>query len=265
VCDIVNHNVAPLAKQCSLIQCSAPADCCPTLSSSSCGAYLWACNTALADAGVPGGVDATDAGYAVVDAGPPMYFGECAYYLTYCKCDPSKYACTAEKCVNIRKCPDADAGGPATCAQAYPPSFPQSVGYTVCNAGNCVACAVDADCKSTTQVCSNNTCVTKCLSNNDCADFYTCAANGTCTAGGCKSDRECISALNNLLAICSNTKCVIPCQYDQDCRGGQDGRLYVCSSGTCLDIGCETDTECQMSLNPIGNQRAVCRAPVPTP
>ena len=62
-----------------------------------------------------------------------------------------------------------------------------------------------------------------------------------------ESDRECIAATNNYLAVCnqrtSPPECVVTCARDSECA--ELHALWICVDSVCADPGCETDEECR--------------------
>lgn len=229
ICSVTKFEVAPTAKECALVECREPVDCCP-LPPTSCSTWQAGC----ADAG---------AGSLV-----------CQQYEAYCKCDATKRDCVADKCVT--KCTaDAECGmfGPGV----------------KCTGGRCGAgtCAADADC-GTGAICVAGMCQAPCRSDGDCAGFARCIA-GKCEESGCKTDRECVAATKNVEAKCgSDGECIVPCENDIEC-GNPKGYAFVsCIDKRCTYTGCESDKDCRLfTMGPQENagpqplnRQFVCRA-----
>src|SRR6476661_7274795 len=77
ICTVATFGITTTARECALIECTTPADCCGT-PPSSCPSLL---NTCVADAGT----SSTTA---------------CQQYEILCKCDTAKVDCEQSKCVN---------------------------------------------------------------------------------------------------------------------------------------------------------------------
>jgi hypothetical protein len=167
----------------------------------------------------------------------------CQQYDATCKC--SNVACEKDKCVSKQTCD----GMFNTCA-----------GGLICSNGNCVQCTQESDCAGGKSACIDTKCVPKCDSDTDCPDFNRCD-NGVCAKSGCKSDRECKAATKNALAFCKEEKCTVPCQSDLECGNPNNWNFTRCVGGSCLYVGCETDKECQLYTNFVGqgNSEILCR------
>jgi hypothetical protein len=132
---------------------------------------------------------------------------------------------------------------------------------TRCSSGTCVQCMQNSDCVNAGDVCdSKGTCQPPCSRDTDCPAFWRCSQTGTgayCVESGCKTDRECISATDNALAVClANGTCNVPCASDLDCSypgigpGGGSSAGYAfnkCISGVCTYVGCADDKECEFA------------------
>jgi hypothetical protein len=160
----------------------------------------------------------------------------CDDYDRSCRCDAT---CESGTCV--RGCEeDAD------CTSGH------------CSKGTCVACICDTDCGAD-QVCRENTCQPACSSDNDCPAFSSCT-KGVCAVTGCKSDRECIAARNNVLAKCQGGICQFRCSTDVECNpeaatdSAELTRRSACIKGLCTDLGCETDSECRADRAALGKK-----------
>lgn len=117
-----------------------------------------------------------------------------------------------------------------------------------CVSSECVECEVNAHCEDG-ESCRFNTCVPNCESNFDCPFFNACV-EGECRETGCTSDRECISYLDNALAICVEGECELRCNSDRDCSQEAPYNFHICSQGRCEYVGCESDLECEMQASP---------------
>ena len=167
----------------------------------------------------------------------------CTLYQTECVCDAATVACENDRCVD-RCQTDSDCLG---------------LGSS-CVASKCVECASDAQC-SDTQICKNQECVEKCTEKIDCPYFEDCMS-GTCVKVGCADDRECVAALNHVLAFCTEEKeCKVPCQTDAECQAGEGYSFSACIDKFCVDIGCETDEECRLRPTVGPGEDAACREP----
>jgi hypothetical protein len=220
VCITSEFSISPTAKECAIIECVAPEDCCPPMGPD-CEAYLTECEA---------GED-----YA------------CGYYDQYCKCDASSYACEDNTCKANLNCQEG----------MYCP------GYYVCDTAinKCVECISDGDCDSGTEVCRNGVCANKCNLDSDCPYFNRCN-NGECVDSGCLTDRECKAAAGNALAVCVEGDCRVPCQTNLECGSPENNfNFQSCVDGQCVYVGCESDKECQLYLNQMGDgdTQVVCR------
>ncbi len=207
VCSVTQFNIAPTAKECAIVDCREAIDCCPT-PPSSCGQWQAQC----ADAG----------------PGSPL----CAQYDAFCKCDTTKRACVADKCV-VKCTSDLE------CATFGP--------GTTCNSGVCGvgACTADSDCGSG-MVCISSSCQPACKSDGDCSGFARCNA-GRCEESGCKTDRECVAATRNVEAKCaSDGKCVVACESDVECGNPKGYSFVSCIDKRCTYTGCESDKDCRL-------------------
>ncbi len=219
-CVLGVFNVSQTAKECAVIECTQPSDCCET-PGANCSALRAQC----------------DADLAQFDASKPV---SCALYELQCVCDPAQRDCENGRC--ITKCTSDDA-----CTN--------SGGH--CLGGKCGQCAGDEDCKdgdSTSDLmCINGECKSPCKGDGDCPGFERCLA-GKCIEGGCQTTRECISATRNVEATCgTDGKCIVPCQTDLECGNPKGYSFYSCVQGQCLYMGCESDKDCRLYLTGPGS------------
>ena len=218
-------NVAPTAKECAVIDCAAPVDCCPA---------------------TPAGIDCTNLNTQCQQFGPTSSY--CSEYKTYCACDGSRYTCTAGACSSV--CQTAtDCGG----------------GSFQCTGGKCVQCSTDSQCTGGNVCSAAGACVPPCKSDTDCSSFNRCTTGHCTATGGCQSDRECIASTKNVTATCGKDgTCVVPCQTDLECGNPEEYRFFSCISNQCIYVGCATDKECQLYLGAstgggTKHQQIVCR------
>ena len=239
-CTVGSYNLQPTGKQCFLVACHAPEDCCPT-PPSICPSLQTEC----------------EAGFT----------SECAQYQQQCVCDASKFSCDEGKC--SQSCTPGDNVSTFDSCRFFGSNL-------TCVGGKCVECTTDSQCFDSfdgkPQVCKDNKCQSKCAKDTDCDPFYRCdTASQACVYAGCKTNLECVSKTGNPLAVCDNTKCGVPCKSDPECRatsfgGTPDGvmpGLQVCVDAHCVDVGCDSDDQCRI-LNRIeggSNITAECRAP----
>jgi len=218
-------NVAPTAKECAVIECAQPIDCCPP---------------------TPAGIDCTTLNSECLTSGPTSSY--CSEYKTYCACDGSKYACTNGSCQSV--CQTAtDCGG----------------GTYQCTGGKCVQCSNDSQCTGGDVCSELGACVPPCKTDTDCSAFNRCASGHCSATGGCQTDRECIASTKNVTATCAKDgTCVVPCQSDLECGNPEEYRFYSCISNQCIYVGCGSDKECQLYLGAATgggtkHQQIVCR------
>jgi hypothetical protein len=76
---------------------------------------------------------------------------------------------------------------------------------------------------------------------------------------------ECIAVTQNVQATCGDSKCSVPCQTDLECGNPMSYNFLACVSGTCVNVGCESDEQCRimMGLSPGSNIEAECRDATP--
>lgn len=89
----------------------------------------------------------------------------------------------------------------------------------------------------------------QCKFSSDCKCDQMCK-DARCTAVVCKSSADC-----RCQWVCVNARCyepkAAPCQSDADCK--QDPKLWKCESGSCVDGGCRSNTDCTDQAKPICN------------
>lgn len=227
-CGPADFDVEPTNKECVLIACEEPKDCCPPPPSS--------CDTLdeLCEAEKEAGME-----------GPA-----CAEFERLCVCDENAWSCKDDRCVAETPC-----GTDEECIAG------------VCEAGKCVACSVDEDCPLQDQACVDNSCVAGCDNDSQCPALHECN-DGECVEVGCRDNRECIACTGSVYAFCDGGACRQPCERDAECGSPEDFNYRACVEGFCQDVGCATDQECKIILlgnNPNGIYEAVCRERVAAP
>lgn len=230
VCRPVDFKIAATNKECLLIECATPADCCasfiPPLQCPN-----WNQNCML---------------YQMNPMMYPQYKTDCDNYQKFCMCDATKFACVADKCVAATACmTDGDCSG----------ATPHCYGMI------CTQCAQNSDC-GTMGVCFGGKCAQGCMMDSECPIFNACKMS-TCTKVGCASDRECEVYEQSPLGFCDQTtkppSCSVKCDRDVQCNTIASKQIRICQDGSCISAGCETDNECKAVLTPALGQHVVCR------
>jgi hypothetical protein len=114
--------------------------------------------------------------------------------------------------------------------------------------GNPFACTeYDQECKcdATKFDCQAGTCRSRCTMDSDCTNRGGHCSGGQCVA--CTDDSMCMSMPGT---TCVNGACIPPCVSDSDCP-----LFDRCSSGKCIDSGCQTNRECVAATR---NVEATC-------
>jgi Cys-rich repeat protein len=175
ICVTGEFNVGTTAKECALIQCSTPSDCCPT-GSTTCDESRYTCVDSMCKS-------------------------------VQCLSDTSCFG--GEKCVNgqCQQCADDSscaAGESCLAGQCIPPCTLDSEcpASNRCTDGKCTdsGCKSDRECIASTSnveaTCgSDGKCVVACQTDLECGNpkeynFYSCIS-GKCTYVGCVNDKEC--------------------------------------------------------------------------
>lgn len=209
VCVTGEFKIAKTAKECALIQCDQPIDCCPA-KPSNCADLDEQCKESQTSSG-----------------GTSSYY--CEQYQAQCVCDATSYSCDNGACKYKKTCKlDTDCPSNA------------------CVGGTCAECKTDDRCPNGS-TCVSNKCVAGCSLDSDCPNFYRCDDSGQCVEGSCQTDRECVAATGNVEAKCNTTdkRCVVPCQTDLECGSSQEYSFYSCINNECVYTGCDSDKECQ--------------------
>ena len=208
VCVQGEFKVAPTAKECAVIQCQQPVDCCPT-PPPSCVSYDQQCKQGSMTA--------------------------CDEYNRYCKCDGAKFACNNGAC-SAQCQTNTDCFG-GTCSNGACIQCQDDSGCTngnVCSSsGQCVPpCQTDTDCPSFNR-CDTGKCVDSgCASDRECIAATknvtaTCAKDKTCVVP-CDTDLECGNPEEYKFYSCIKSQCVyVGCASDKECQlylQGQSGQ-----------------------------------------
>jgi hypothetical protein len=210
VCVIGQFKVPSTSKECVVVECSTPSDCCvPPLGISPMQCAFW--EQGCADGGFNAPTD-------------------CQNYNTYCKCDTSKWTCSKGACGHV-------CTSNTDCTGSLP----------YCSNGACVQCMHDTDCPASGDTCQMGVCQPPCMSDGDCPAFNRCN-NGGCVESGCQTDRECVAYTRHVDATCGGDgKCIVPCQTDLECGNPADYDFYSCIQNSCTYVGCSTDKDCELS------------------
>jgi hypothetical protein len=225
VCVVDEVPIAIEATQCVVIECEAPGDCDPYPPGYHNACTLWQSNCA---------------------ADPETNVIDCNNYAALCEL---AIGCTDYQCT-YTCASDVNCGGGRTCSD-----------------GRCVECTSNADCDDDEYCSDYGDCNDRCDTDGDCAlagdSIYSCNFDsGRCEFSPCTLDRECAALLEDPRAIClEDGTCAIECQSDRECNWGSfDAEFYVCDSGVCTYVGCESDLECRVVLDPYlgSGDRAAC-------
>jgi len=211
VCVTGEFKIAQTTKECAVIQCAQPVDCCPT-PPPSCQLLQAAC----------------------ADAGATSF--ACEEYDAECKCDASRYDCTDGQCKG-RCQADTDCGAGkcsgGRCVQCVDDSTCTN-GKTCVNGACQAPCTSDGDCPAFNR-CNAGKCVDSgCKSDRECVAATrnveaTCGTDGKCIIP-CQTDLECGSPKAYQFYSCINRQCVyVGCASDKDCElyltGGSDAGI----------------------------------------
>jgi hypothetical protein len=217
VCVVGVFHVSATAKECAIIACAQPVDCCPTINIP------------------PGTPSCSTLATDCTQQGPQSF--ACTQQKEYCgTCDGSAYSCDNGAChSHCSTDPDCNGGSPN--------------GIYKCNNGACVICTDDSSC-SNGETCNTDTgvCEPPCQGDGDCAGFERCQ-DSKCVPSGCKTDRECVAATKNVEAKCGkDTKCTVPCATDLECGNPKDYSFYSCINSVCTYTGCDSDKDCELYI-----------------
>jgi hypothetical protein len=282
VCDLLSYGLLPSGKTCTG-ECGAASDCCALplglgiSGLDDAGAYVSVSNCSDILSVLLGGSTAACAGNPTPGSSAA---NACFYYQTYCKCAPSTWTCSSNRCLYAARCQSTIADTLGGC-----PSFTRtrSTLNTTCDmpANTCHSganmCATSADCDGlavTDEVgitcrggdctCYMSACYLKCAKDLDCPNGDSCdSTKNLCVPSPCMNDAQCFSQLGKARAKCQSGVCGIPCTVDHDCSpsgdiAGQPFNGTVCgSNGLCAPVGCMSDSDC----SGVGSQRLYCATP----
>jgi Cys-rich repeat protein len=208
ICVTGSFKVAPTAKECVLVECQNPSDCCDQTLAAGCNELKMLCSA--------------DAGTGSTEA--------CLQYTSECGCQNGTIDCRAGKCISHCKI-DSDCTLRAAGSR--------------CAGGTCVQCTIDSDCGGG-QTCKTGKCQAPCVSDGECSGFDRCIG-GQCIPSGCQADRECIASTRNVDARCgTDGKCIVPCQTDLECGNPTNYNFFSCIDQQCTYVGCESDKDCRL-------------------
>lgn len=250
ICVTGEFKVEKTAKECALIQCDAPADCCPP-PPSNCAQLDQECKA--------GGTSA-------------QYY--CQQYQQECVCDVNAYKCDngacryEQTCTTNEQCTSGSCVG-GRCAECT--TNANCYAGATCVNNQCVSgCSLDSDCPSFNR-CQNGTCVPgTCQSDRECV-----AATGNVEAKcngdeqrcvvPCQSDLECGSSQDYKFYSCINNECVYTgCDSDKECefyfgKGGGTGTASTSSSSGNPYVDGGTNPGYAATSSSYGKTRIVCR------
>lgn len=174
ICVTGEFHVQATAKECAIVQCASPADCCPA-GSTTCDASKYTCTA-----------------------------GTCKY--VSCTSDTQCFEgkCVAGQCTECTTNANCTAGDTCQSGVCRPPCVSDSEcpAFNRCTNGTCTesGCKSDRECIASTKnvqaTCgSDGKCVVPCQSDLECGNpqnysFYSCIDN-RCTYVGCDDDKEC--------------------------------------------------------------------------
>lgn len=261
VCTQLDTNLEPSGKTCGA-ECLEAADCCelPIAQQTATGAASCAELAKLAG-------EIADCTTATGTNGLI-----CLAFNSYCddNCGKNTWACTNRACVYTAKCTKATqvvGGCPAyTRGGTAIPACDTKAGKCTGTPAVVTGCEADDDCADKavadypTDTCVDDECTChkptggcyrKCAEDLDCEVGYACNDASLCVPmPGCTTDVECIRRLGDIRAVCDTElgTCGVPCEHDIDCNpGGLTNANFsqVCGpKNTCVDLGCNSDTEC---------------------
>ena len=261
-CTLVDFGLPQTGKMCSIVECSAALDCCPTPMAE---CESWAIDCAMGDPNSC--IDFDDPGHNCTCNGSLLScienqceVLECNEAADCCGPEPPQCASAEANCLagDQNACDFLNLPNNGCCDEsawlcqtnACIPTCADdgdcvAIGG-VCQVGLCVECKSSADC-GPKDICADNGCVTQCISDGDCSTFYQCQA-GECVDVGCQTTMECVAMLTDVDAMCVDTRCLLPCQTDADCADPSSFDFQVCLDSVCTIQGCETDQECRLRL-----------------
>lgn len=178
ICVTGEFHVATTAKECVLVQCAVPADCCPK-GATTCDATRYTCTN-----GTCGTVQCT--------SDSQCFGGKCAGGVCQ-ECTTNANCLAGETCQSGRCQPPCSTDSEC-------PSFNRCVNNACVDSG----CQSDRECVAATRnveaTCKEGKCSVPCQTDLECGNpkdysFYSCIS-GQCTYVGCVNDKECELYLN---------------------------------------------------------------------
>lgn len=229
VCTVAEFDVAETARECVVVQCSSPADCCPTRSSS-CSSLDQRCQG--------GDVDA------------------CSSFEALCKCKVDKLECEQNRCVTLcstdTECGIQSAGSRCfngRCAQCGIDGDCPFAGQSCINGACKSACETDGDCAGFAR-CVTGRCIDSgCQTDRECVAATRnvearCGTNGKCKVP-CQTDLECGNPKSFAFFSCIRSECTyVGCQTDKDCR------LFLSGPSDASTIGPNEHVVCRDRVTP---------------
>jgi hypothetical protein len=217
VCSGSENGLVPTGKECVVIACRAPADCCPK-PSSSCSYYEQQCT-----AGVTSYCTLFDSQCVCKESDWSCVNDQCKYAPA---CGPNDTCAQARVCVDslcVECATDADCAAGRHCvANACVIACTrdeQCALFHRCEASSCVwvGCSTDRECITLTNdplaACLDGNCRASCVSDGDCNpdgfDGSVCY-EGYCQPMGCETDDECRISLSGQLTGNKEAECRAP-------------------------------------------------------
>jgi hypothetical protein len=230
ICVVGEFRVSVTAKECAVIDCETPADCCST-PPATCNTLQQQCANADGGATSP----------------------ECQTYNAICLCDIQKNDCQNNKCVRRCKenieCSGRDskcAGG--VCVQCA--SDPDCGGDQQCINGSCQApCKTDGDCAGFNRCLAGRCIESGCQTDRECIAATknveaTCGTDQKCIVP-CSTDLECGNPTAYKFFSCIDRQCVYTgCGSDKDCR------LFLTGASDASTLGPKQHVTCRDKQRP---------------
>lgn len=229
VCTVGEFKVAETAKECAVVECTAPEDCCGPR---------------------PGSCSTLDQQCQAGDS------SACATFESLCKCKVDRVACEQNRCITTcigdAECGIVKAGTKCIggrCAQCAIDSDCSFAGQTCIN-GTCKSpCETDGDCAGFGR-CVTGRCIDSgCQTDRECVAATrnveaTCGTNGKCKVP-CQTDLECGNPKDYAFFSCIRNECTYTgCQNDKDCR------LFLTGPSDASTIGPNEHIVCRQRVTP---------------